>query len=171
MYHIYAQINSNSYYKEDISLFYHKADKRVVNINLKVVKHNKATVGLLTVSKMSQNKIMLKTLNGNISSPMYASTSLFISALVTCCWKSSRGGLAGVGNNGNDNLLSASVSLRVYSYSLELACCRWRCFDRLEVVFTAVEVFLTWAQCSYIVQSRLCPFAQLIRSNVHTSIP
>ena len=53
MYHIYAQINSNPYYNEDISLFYHKADKRVVNINLKVVKHNKATVGLLTVSKMS----------------------------------------------------------------------------------------------------------------------
>ena len=78
MYHIYAQINSNSYYNEDRSLFYHKADKRVVNINLNVVKHNKATVGLLTVSKMSQNKIILKTLNGNISSTMYASTSLFI---------------------------------------------------------------------------------------------
>ena len=60
-----------------------KLTKKVVNINLKVVKHNKATV--LAVSKMSQNKIMLKTLNGNISSTMYAATSLFISALVTCC--------------------------------------------------------------------------------------
>ena len=45
-----------------------------MNINLddvhQVAKHNKATV--LAVSKMSQNKIMLKTLNGNISSTMYA---------------------------------------------------------------------------------------------------
>ena len=55
-------------------LFYHKADKRVVNINLKVVKQQGYIVGLLTVSKISQNKIMLKTLNGNISSTMYAST-------------------------------------------------------------------------------------------------
>ena len=61
-----------------------KLTKKVVNIiNLKVVKHNNAPV--LAVSKMSQNKIMLKTLNGNISSTMYASTSLFISVLVTCC--------------------------------------------------------------------------------------
>ena len=30
---------------------------------------------------------------------------------------------------------------------------------------------MAWEQCSYIVQLRCCPFAQLIRSNVHTSFP